>query len=271
MKNRLTIDDVLSSRAAAARQRFEAPVMAAALAVLPMVFIGQIAPGGWWHGFAQALNWLIWVCFAMEFTVVISLTDDRLAYARKAWLDLVVIFVSFPLLDEIFTLIRLIRLTRLTRVLQLLRLAGLVAIFGRGLFSFFCLCKKRSLGYVTVAFVLLAVLMGGLFALFESHPLLDGLWWTVVTLTTVGYGDFSPVTFGGRMAGVVLMLGGIGMVAFITANVAAFFVEGDQESALTDEVRSLHERQDRMENTLERIEKRLSDVAGSLPDEEPRV
>ena len=224
--------------------------MAAALAVLPMVLIAQFAPDGWWHGFAQALNWLIWVGFAVEFTVVIYLTDDRLAYAREAWLDLMVIFVSFPLLDEVFALVRLARLTHLARVLQLLRLAGLVAASSsRGLFSFFCLCKKHRLGYVTVAFVLLAVLMGGLFALFESHPLLDGFWWTVVTPTTVGYGDLSPVTMGGRIAGVVLMLGSIGVVSFITANVAAFFVEGDQEPALADEVSALHQRQDRMEKT----------------------
>ena len=48
------------------------------------------------------------------------------------------------------------------------------------------LLRKRGLGYVTAAFVLIALTTGGLFALFEGHRVVDGLWWTVVTLTTVG-------------------------------------------------------------------------------------
>ena len=75
----------------------------------------------------MVLNWLIWAVFA----AVVFLTDDRLAYARKAWLDLLVVVVSFPLLGELFALTRLVRLSRLVRVLRLLRLVGLAAVFAR--------------------------------------------------------------------------------------------------------------------------------------------
>ena len=68
-----------------------------------------------------------------------------------------------------------------------------------------------------------------------------------MTLTTVGYGDFSPVTTGGRATAVVLMLAGIGVVSFITANIAAYFVESDQESDVVDRLRSLEQRQERIE------------------------
>ena len=72
MRTRLTIDDVLSPRAAVARRWFEVPVMVAALAVLPVMFLEQIALNGWLNVFAQTLNWLIWAAFAVEFTVVAS-------------------------------------------------------------------------------------------------------------------------------------------------------------------------------------------------------
>ena len=256
MKPRRTVDDVLNRRAAKARQRFEIPVMAAALAVLPVVVVEQFAVGGW-VTLLGVLNWLIWAAFALEFALVVSLTDDRLAYAKKAWLDLMVIFVSLPLLGELFALTRLVRLSRLVRVLRLLRLAGLAAVFARGLMGLRRLLRKRGLGYVATAFILIAVITGGLFALFEGHSLIDGLWWTVVTLTTVGYGDFSPVTTGGRVTAVVLMLAGIGVVSFITASVAAFFVESDQESDLANHLRSLEERQESIEASLEQIKERL--------------
>ena len=53
----------------------------------------------------------------------------------------------------------------------------------------------------------------------------DAMWWSFVTLTTVGYGDYFPVTLGGRLVASVLMITGIGIFGFITATVAATFVD----------------------------------------------
>jgi voltage-gated potassium channel len=53
----------------------------------------------------------------------------------------------------------------------------------------------------------------------------SGLWWAVATLTTVGYGDIYPITFGGKvMAGIIALLG-IGLVAVPTGIISAGFVE----------------------------------------------
>ncbi|GAB4332560.1 MAG: hypothetical protein Kow0037_10200 [Calditrichia bacterium] len=54
---------------------------------------------------------------------------------------------------------------------------------------------------------------------------LNAFWWSIVTLTTVGYGDIAPVTIGGRIVGVLVMFLGIGLLGMFTATVASFFVE----------------------------------------------
>jgi len=95
-----------------------------------------------------------------------------------------------------------------------------------------------------------AVIMGLLHSAFEGHHPVEGLWWALVTLTTVGYGDISSVTAGGRITGALLMIAGIGTLAFITANVAAYFVEGDYKKELREEIQSLHRRLDHLEELL---------------------
>ena len=76
------------------------------------------------------------------------------------------------------------------------------------------------------------VLMGGLgFSILEPQPgpwltrFGTGVWWSIVTLTTVGYGDVVPTSFMGRLVGVGLMLGGVLSLSLLTATVASVFVE----------------------------------------------
>ena len=85
--------------------------------------------------------------------------------------------------------------------------------------------RKDRLDRVLLA-LLVITLVGMLgIAYFEPFSLADSLWWTIVTITTVGYGDLSPASLGGRLVGVLLMLFGIGFLGILTATLASTFVE----------------------------------------------
>ena len=76
--------------------------------------------------------------------------------------------------------------------------------------------------------VIVVMIVGGAIGLtyFESdRSFPDALWWAIVTLTTVGFGDIFPTSLGGRAIGVVLMFFGIGVLGMFTATIAGVFVE----------------------------------------------
>ena len=76
--------------------------------------------------------------------------------------------------------------------------------------------------------VIVVLVLGGAFGstyFQEGQSFTDALWWAIVTLTTVGYGDISPDSTGGRLIGVVLMFFGIGVLGLFTATIAGVFVE----------------------------------------------
>ncbi len=97
------------------------------------------------------------------------------------------------------------------------------------IFVFFhklCIQLRREQQHKVALAVLALLIAGGLcFALAEGKDVINSLWWAVVTMTTVGYGDISPVSFVGKLVGVVLMLTGIGFLGLFTASIASAFVE----------------------------------------------
>ena len=85
----------------------------------------------------------------------------------------------------------------------------------------------------------------------------QGLWWSVQTVTTVGYGDDVPVTAGGKAVAAVVMLFGIGFISVVTASITGAFVERSRKDhetsgsdASAEQLRQIDERLARIEAAL---------------------
>lgn len=92
---------------------------------------------------------------------------------------------------------------------------------------------QRERVFALAVFVALLIFLGGLGYFLTESPegfsslqrFGEGLWWAVVTITTVGYGDVVPKTFWGRLVGVAVMIGGLLSFSLVTATVASIFIE----------------------------------------------
>jgi voltage-gated potassium channel len=92
----------------------------------------------------------------------------------------------------------------------------------------------------------------------------EGIWWAIVTLATVGYGDVVPTTPWGRVIGSVVIVCGVTFLAFLTATVTSMFVSNEQrrdEARLTEVFDSRHEE---LRSMLTRLDERLAAVEAKL-------
>lgn len=141
-------------------------------------------------------------------------------------------------------------------MLRLLRLVRVAAVLARALGRARSILTHKGLHFVLLAVILIVFAGAAAELAFEAHEPAsnirdfgDAIWWAVVTVTTVGYGDRFPVGAAGRGVAVVLMLVGIGLVGAVTATVASYFVEQRQD----DQTAELEVRLDRIEGMLSQL------------------
>jgi voltage-gated potassium channel len=155
--------------------------------------------------------WVVWLVFAVDYVVRLSLAVNKPKF---------IIRHLFDLLAVLLPVVRQLRVLRLVTVLSVLnkRLAGKI---------------RQRVGIYVAGVTLMVGLCASLAVLdAERHQenatittFGDALWWTLTTISTVGYGDRYPVSWEGRMVAGLLMVGGIALLGVITGTIASWLVE----------------------------------------------
>jgi len=208
-----------------------------ALSSIPLLVFESFYPS-----LFAVLNWAISGVFAVELGVRLVIHGPgRNRYAVTKWYDFAI--VALTLIPALMPL----RALRSVRVLKVLKVLRVLAFVERGLHTVKRIWAGTSGRYVLAgAVALIAASAVGVW-FFEDRGDAgidswgDTIWWAIVTMTTVGYGDISPETGGGKAVAIVLMLAGITVFGVITANLAAWFTRSKEEAAKDDLVRQVQE------------------------------
>jgi voltage-gated potassium channel len=186
-----------------------------------------------------------WAMFIIDYIVRFVLAERRAKWFRTHLFDLAV--VALPM----FRPLRLLRAFTVVSVLQRTAGAALrsrIVIYGSG--------AVALLIYVGAIAVLDA----------ERHApganivtFGDAIWWAFVTIATVGYGDFAPVTAPGRAVAVGMMIGGVAVVGIVTATLSSWVIERAAERG-NDDAEPATRGQMRL------LAGQLNDLAGRLPE-----
>jgi voltage-gated potassium channel len=222
----------------------DVPMLVVTLLWLPVLIVPLVVPlhGSMAETFA-AIDYTVWALFALEYVIKFSLAPRRGYFVRTHLLDLLIVAVPF------------FRPLRMGRLVRLLRLARVAVVVGEALRRGKSILTHNGFHFVVLAAGTIVFACAGLVTVAERsakgsniHNFGQGLWWSIETVTTVGYGDKYPTTSFGQGVAVFLMLVGIGLIGTLTATVASYFVQ---------------ERTNATEERLERIEAMLTQLISS--------
>ena len=127
--------------------------------------------------------------------------------------------------------------------------------------------RRRIFPYLAAATVMLALVAGLVMTLVDEKDFPNfglAVWWAIVTLATVGYGDVVPTTVPGRVVGSAVIILGVTFLAFLTATVTSLFVSSDQEAARERELAEREAADKELRELLKRLEERLSAIESKL-------
>ncbi|PAW11308.1 capsular biosynthesis protein [Vibrio sp. V1B] len=201
------------------------------------------------------LDFIICSIFLLQLTIDLIRATDRRSFLKHHWIDFV---ASIPMVEPL----RFARLFHILRVILVLRSS-----------KFILLQLKQNRRETTLASILL--LMVVLITLGSSAMLFiegqspeaniqtgtDALWWAFVTISTVGYGDHYPVTTGGKLLAVLVIICGVGMISgLITSILTAPTRQQDHRSKNKEKLlEQVLDRQEQILNRLQVIEEELQE------------
>jgi voltage-gated potassium channel len=227
------------------------PLLALALLFLVAYAVPILYPGapGWARTAATGVYVLVWAVYAVDLAVRIVMAGrgNRLRFLATHPLDL--LMVALPLLRPL----------RVVRVVVLL-----TEVFRRHAEA-----SKRFQAAFYVVTVTIMILVVSSLAILDAERGMDGtqiadlddaMWWSIVTATTVGYGDMVPQTVEGRAIAAFLMFAGIGLFGLVSGSLASWFVDRVSSAGESTERAEF----DELRTRLDRLERQIGELHAAL-------
>jgi voltage-gated potassium channel len=184
-------------------------------------------------------EWFFTILFTVEYVLRLYCVGNRLKYATSFFgvVDLIAIIPTYLSLlipgSQYFLVVRLLRILRIFRVLKLANYVGESALLAQAL-----LASRRKIFIFLLTVLTLVTILGSLMYLVEGEEngytsIPKSIYWAIVTITTVGYGDISPSTDLGRLLASVIMIIGYSIIAIPTGIVTVEFANAFKKNIST--------------------------------------
>ena len=229
-----------------------------ALAILSLVFLVALGDS-YFHPERQPMPFyiadhLMWAVFTADFCIRLSFAPRFKQFVASHFMDFVAIIPIAPFIFVLY-MIHAAGFTATAKALgQMIFLIKFVAYLGRCYSMQSRFFKTNMLHYAAGITVVSLVISALLFSICENVSYGDALWFSIVTMTTTGYGEIVPHTDNGRMVAVFMMIAGVSCITAFT-------------SILASRIMSIHGRSSAKNPHIEAVERQLKRFALLSEDE----
>ncbi|MFD3441297.1 potassium channel family protein [Streptomyces sp. NPDC058685] len=195
------------------QRRIEIPMLAASalfLASFTVRVLAENLPAGW-YALCEAVTFASWALFIVDYAVRWRLSGEGLAFVRRHVMDAIVV---------VLPLLRPLRIVKIYEAVQRRHAHARLPL------------QARVIAYAGLSTLLLG--FAGALSVYHDErnapgatikTFGDAIWWTSSTVTTVGYGDMTPVTPRGRVVAVGMMVGGVALLGAVTGSFSSWLLQ----------------------------------------------
>ncbi|WP_283679442.1 potassium channel family protein [Lentilactobacillus sp. Marseille-Q4993] len=222
-----------------------------ALISIGMVVLALLGDISLHIGWARTTFYVIWLVFLGDYLVRFFRAKSRKQFLIENMFDLIALVPSHP----IFVFFRFARIVRIIRYYHIFWKLGWSGKFTKNMHNFL-----YDTGFIYLLSISLVILIFSslIFASFEHDSLAKSLWWAITTATTVGYGDVTPHTMGGKVVSGILMFGGIGFIGLLTSTITDFFTDQNAEDEKEASIKELTRQVTRLTKQVNHLERTIA-------------
>ncbi|MDP3034697.1 MAG: ion channel [Methanobacteriaceae archaeon] len=243
------------------------------LVLLSIGFVVGIKPDSIYSFGIWDLIICIIILFDFVFFRVIGSTVNKSEFIRENWVYLMASIPLFFISFNIFNLLDYKIIIGLIGILRLYALLKVLKITTRNVRKY---PQKTKLDYATFLLLLVLIIGSLLFFLVERgvNPEVNSyesaIWYSLVSMTTTGYGDIVPITLIGQIIGVIMIFSGMGYVSLVTATLAFSFIEIFRKASNKASTK-LGKTAERLESNLDSHDKKIDEVLKKMEQLEKKI
>ena len=220
------------------------------IVILTSIFFVNVSPKT--YQIILIFDLIVVIILFTQFIYDLYRSDNRTKFIKNNWFNLL------GMIPEIL-------LGGYASFLRYFRLIKILSLFRKDLIHFFEFIEKIHLEYGIITLVFILISGAAIFYFFEFgiNPNVnspdDALWYVLITITTVGFGDIYPQTIGGRVATVIIIAAGLGFISYVAAGITSWFMESSNKK----DKKLLEEK---LENLDNRLEEKFDNIQNDLKE-----